>query len=206
MWDKKIDLILASASKIRLKLLKNAGLNPRCHAVDLDEEALKKQYLNDHFSPEKICRLLAKAKAEAIMPENNKGMILGCDQILVCENAIFNKPKNRSETRKTLQKLSGKNHHLISSACLISEQKVYAELNDVASLTMHPLHTRDIENYLDRAGENVMESVGGYHFEGIGIRLFKEVEGDYFTILGLPLIQILNALKNFEAGIINKVH
>ena len=139
--------------------------------------------------------MLAEMKARRISGRAGRVPVLGCDQMLVADGRWFDKPASREDARATLEALSGRRHELISAAVVtIDGARVWHAIGR-ARLTMRPLSPAFIEHYLDRAGEVVLGSVGAYQLEGLGAQLFSKVEGDYFTILGLPLIELLDFLR-----------
>lgn len=184
-------LILASASAIRTTLLRNAGLDFEIIPADVDETALK----NDHQgSPQTLAERLAEAKARQVAAEFPNALVLGADQVLDYEGELLNKPPSLQAACDQLRHLRGGNHQLISAACLIDDGRSNI-LCDTAKLTMRTFSDKFLDDYIERAGESVLSSVGAYQLESIGCQLFDHVEGDYFTILGLPLLKLLALLR-----------
>jgi len=187
------DLILASSSQVRSKLLKNAGIKFSVYPAEIDETKIK----NDSVSVpvDKLTNNLAATKAGVVSNRFKNKIIIGADQILECEGEIFDKPLEKSVARQNLLKLRGKTHQLISSVCVAEDGEIIWSNTDIAKLTMLNLSDDNIDRYLTLAGSSVYSSVGAYRLEDIGIQLFKEIEGDYFTILGLPLLPLLDFLR-----------
>jgi septum formation protein len=186
-------LVLASASASRQRMLKAAGVPFRVYPADLDEPALIAG-LADRGAVA-IAAALARSKALAVSARNPGALVLGGDSVLAFGSQIISKCRDLPELKVLLQKLSGQSHALISAASLARDGAEIWHHTGVARLTMRPLSEAFLDAYLTEGGESLLSSVGGYHYEGRGAQLFERVEGDAFTILGLPLLPVLAALR-----------
>lgn len=189
-------IVLASASKSRADMLKNAGLKIEVSPADIDEFAVRQAMHGSE--PADIAEVLARLKAEAISKSNPSAFVIGADQILALGDEIFEKPENMDEARKTLLKLRGQTHELISAVVLAKDGETIWSHTESAQMTMRDLSPEFIGKYLSAAGERVCSSVGAYQLEALGVQLFSKVQGDFFTILGLPLIPLLTILRENE--------
>jgi septum formation protein len=183
-------LILASKSMARQDMLKRAGYDFDVIPADIDERAV-----SHDRPPEQLAQTLAQAKALDVSRRHPAAMVIGSDQILVFENNVLHKAENASSARKKLQKLRGKKHTLISAVALATEGKIVFSWADTAHLSMKNFNDDVLEKYLSSAGDILTSCVGCYALEGLGIHLFEKIEGDYFTILGMPLLPLINALE-----------
>ena len=188
-------LILASGSATRATLLKNAGVTFATEPSRVDERALEAPLVANGRSPGEIAVALAEAKAIDVSRRQSGTLVIGADQTLDLVGERFTKPANNAEAREQLSRLSAKTHQLHSAVAIAEDGTVLWRHLDSASLTMRALAPAEIDAYLAAAGEHVTASVGGYQVEGLGIRLFEKIEGDHFTILGLPLIPLLDYLR-----------
>jgi septum formation protein len=187
------EIILASASAARAALLGNAGIRFRQKPSSLDE-ASEREMLARSASASEIALHLARKKAEAVRREEPDAVVIGADQVLGFEGRILTKPQCQEEAREQLTRLRGRTHQLHSAAVLLFEDTVQT-FEDSASLTMREFSDSFLDWYLETASQSVLTSVGAYHLEGLGIHLFAETRGDYFTILGLPITPLLNELR-----------
>jgi septum formation protein len=189
-------LILASSSKIRAKLLEAAGLAFIVEPPGLDESIMRQAVGSGRLlSPQDVAEVLARAKAEAVSELARKAYVVGADQVLCLGDTILTKPESMEAARRQLLDLGGKSHMLYSSVALAADGKtVWAETH-MATLTMRKLTPAFVGRYLAAAGEDALASVGAYQIEGLGIQLFDKIDGDYFTVLGLPLLPLLAALR-----------
>jgi septum formation protein len=193
LWIAPQPLVLASKSDIRGKILAAAGLRFGIRPAQIDERAMEaKAGVVDAAA---AARLLARAKADSVAATQAGHLVLGCDQTLARGTERFTKPANRAEASQQLRALRGRTHALHSALALVRDGTVLFEMVDTARLTMRDFSDRFLDDYLDMAGDAALSSVGGYQLEGIGIHLFERVEGDYFTILGLPLLPLLAYLR-----------
>jgi septum formation protein len=188
------DLILASGSEIRAQMLRNAGLSIGIESPRVDEESIKLALLQEEASPRDIADMLAEAKAAKIARKFPDQMVLGCDQVLDFDGRMFSKPATKEEARQHLLELSGKTHKLLSAAVVYHEGKPVWRHVSIARLTMRQLSEGYLDRYLERNWPDIGSSVGGYKLEREGVRLFSRIHGDHFTILGLPLVELLNYL------------
>lgn len=188
------DLILASGSEIRAELLRNAGLTVKIESPRVDEESLKLALEQEQAPPRDIADMLAEAKAAKVARKFPDQLVLGCDQVLDFEGRVFSKPQTLEAAHLQIQSLSGKTHKLLSAAVVYHEGKPVWRHVSVARLTMRQISDAYLESYLSRNWPDVGSSVGGYKLEREGIRLFSRIHGDHFTILGLPLVELLNYL------------
>ncbi|WP_426032340.1 Maf family protein [Cypionkella sp. TWP1-2-1b2] len=187
-------LLLASASPIRLQLLRNAGFEVRAQPARIDEDAIRQALQADAAPPREIADALAEMKARKLAEKNTDALVLGCDQILAFKGRVFGKPETPDEARAQLSEFRGQTHQLISALVLYDGGKPIWRHMSEAKLTMRPLSDSYLDDYLTRNWHSLRESVGGYKLEEEGIRLFSTVEGDYFSILGLPLLPLIGYL------------
>jgi septum formation protein len=184
-------LVLASKSAPRRMLLEAAGIPLAIDPADIDERAAEAAAPADAARPEGAALLLARAKALETAKRNAGRLVLGADQTLALGAERFSKPKSRAAAREQLKTLSGGTHALHSGIAVVRDRHVLFETVSSAHLTMHKLSDAFLDSYLDAAGERVMQSVGGYQLEGLGVNLFAKIDGDHFTILGMPLLPLL---------------
>lgn len=191
-------LVLASGSRSRRQMLEAAGLSFTIAPADLDERAIREILAaNDAtVAPADVAEVLARAKAEAVSRVHPNAMIIGADQILALGDEIFEKPDGLDGARAHLAKLRGCTHQLHSAVVLAEAGAVVWTHVDTATLTMRAFTAAFLDHYLSRAGPIVCDSVGAYQLEGLGVQLFERIEGDYFTILGLPLLPLLAELRS----------
>jgi len=196
--DKNTPIILASNSRFRAELLNNAGIKFSQQAAQIDERAIEEPLQKSQLDASDIAQVLAEAKAQEVSHRFKNALIIGCDQTLSLGDKMFHKPADMKGARQHLLAFSGNTHQLNSSiALVINEQTVWRHVS-TADMTMRKLTPEFIGRYLARAGGDVLMSVGAYQLEGEGINLFEKIQGDYFTIIGLPLLPLLAELRNLE--------
>jgi nucleoside triphosphate pyrophosphatase len=189
-------LILASSSKSRAKLLEAAALAFIVEPPGLDESAMHQAVGGDEaLAPHDVAEVLARAKAEAVSEVAPKAYVIGGDQVLAFGDVIMSKPESMGAARRQLLDLSGKTHTLHTSVAVATNGETIWADTTVATLSMRKLSPEFIGRYLAAAGEEVLSSVGAYQIESIGVQLFEKIDGDYFSILGLPLIPLLDTLR-----------
>src|SRR3984885_1786736 len=194
MWLGNDPLILASQSRARQMLLGNAGIAFEAVPADLDERAV--QQSSGLSAPGEIAALLARQKALAVSAQHSGRFVVGADQTLALGTRLFSKPASRNEAAEQLRGLAGHSHELHSAVAVARDGKILFQAVAIARMTMRQLGDAEIAAYLDEAGEAVTSSVGAYQLEGLGVHLFERIEGDHFTILGLPLLQLLAYLRS----------
>ncbi len=193
LWLLPEPLVLASRSQVRRAMLEAAGIPIEAVTADIDERAVESR--SGPLDATKAALLLAREKARAVAARIGGRFVVGADQTLALGRARFTKPADREAAREQLRTLSGRTHALHSAVAVARDGRVVFSHVEVARLTMRSLSERFLDAYLGAAGAAVSESVGGYQLERLGIHLFERIEGDHFTILGLPLIHLLGFLR-----------
>jgi septum formation protein len=190
-------IILASMSRARREMLAAAGVPFTVEAADVDEPAIRKTLLaaGSAATPPQIADALARAKAEDVSQRHKGSLVIGGDQVLALGTELLTKAKDEATARATLKKLRGKTHELHSAVALAADGKFLWTHTGTARLKMRDFSDAFLEEYLTRAGDRIGQSVGAYELEGLGVQLFDKIEGDYFTILGLPLLPLLAELR-----------
>jgi septum formation protein len=194
LWRGKSPLILASQSRARQTLLANAGIDFEAVAAEIDERAVQQN--SGLSAPGDIAALLAREKALSASARQSGKYVVGADQTLALEKRLFSKPAGRAQAAEQLRALAGQTHELHSAVAVARDGKILFKAADVARMTMRRLGEAEIDVYLNEAGEAVTTSVGAYQLEGLGVHLFERIEGDHFTILGLPLLPLLAFLRS----------
>ncbi|WP_432346059.1 Maf-like protein [Shinella yambaruensis] len=192
-------LILASQSPFRRMLMDNAGLAFETEAADLDERAIETALAARNPTPPEIAQALAIEKAVNVARRNPGALVIGSDQTLSLEGRVFHKPADMAEAKTHLQAMSGRTHSLNCGIALVRDGETLWSHISIAHLTMRPLSGDFIDRHLARVGPRVLASVGAYQLEGEGVQLFERIDGDYFTILGLPLLPLLAKLRDLGA-------
>ena len=195
LWSGGTPLVLASRSPGRRALLEAAGLDPEVVASDIDERALERDHLAGGGSLETLASRLATEKALAVSALRPEAYCLGADQTLIVEGRLLHKSADFGEAARTLAALAGRTHRLISAFCVARAGEAMVVEADHADLTMRPLDAEAIARYLDLAGKSALSSVGAYCIEGLGVHLFERIDGDFATILGIPLLRLLAWLR-----------
>lgn len=195
-------LILASQSKSRQDMLDAAGVDFTSISADVDENAIKNEMRAAGETSKATSMRLAVAKAMDVSAKYPRAYVIGADQILDLKGEWFSKPKDLSLAYKHLKKLRNKTHLLVNGAAIVKNKKVIWCENSIVKVTMRDFSDNFLDYYLNEAGEDVCHSVGAYYLEDMGSQLVKSVEGDFFSVLGLPLLPLLDALRSF--GILQK--
>jgi septum formation protein len=193
LWRGTNPLILASQSRARKMLLANAGLQFETVPADIDEREV--QQASRLSAPGEIAGLLAREKARWVSDRKPGHYVIGADQTLALGHRLFNKPDGRAAAAEQLRMLAGQTHELHSAIAVARDGEILFETIAIARMSMRPMSSDDIRAYLDEAGEAVTSSVGAYQLEGLGVHLFEKIDGDHFTILGLPLLPLLAFLR-----------
>lgn len=196
LWRAPLPLVLASRSAARRAVLEAAGLPFETVSPAVDERAVEAQAAGAEAAPDDVARLLARTKAFAgaalVDPDR---YVIGADQTLALCGTAFHKAPDRAAAKLQLSRLQGRTHMLHSAIAVVREEEVLFETMESAALTMRALSEGEIEAYLDAAGPGILGSVGCYQLESLGVHLFERIEGDHFTILGLPLLPLLGFLR-----------
>ena len=191
-------IILASKSEVRKKILEDNKIICKVEPSNVDEDSVKESLLKEKATPTNISKNLAELKANKISQKFINEIVLGADSIIDLDGEIISKPNNRAEAIEILQKLNGKTHHLVSSVCISKGGFMIWNYTDKASLTMKNMTLLDLEAYLKKISDETLYAYNVYQIEGEGRSLFSKIEGDKDTIMGLPIRQIKEYLKNYN--------
>jgi septum formation protein len=193
------EIVLASASASRSALLRNAGIAFAAKPAAIDERAIEAPLAASGSAPSAIAMALAEAKALAVADNETAALVVGADQVLSLDDRCWHKPASLGEAREQLKALSGRTHELHTAIAAARGGGIAWRHHEAARMTMRRLSPETIEQYLAEVGETAFSSVGAYQIEGAGIRLFEAIDGDYFAILGLPLLPLLGYLRDVGA-------
>lgn len=188
-------IVLASGSSARARMLEQAGISFAVDVAAVDEAAVKAAMAEETGSPARVAEVLAELKAVRVSARHPGLMVIGADQMLDCDGTWFDKPADRAAARDQLLALRGRTHRLTSSVVAVRDGRRLWHHSEAAKLTMRNFSEAFLDQYLEQAGEAVLASVGAYQLEGLGAQLFMLAEGDFFTILGLPLLPLLDFLR-----------
>jgi septum formation protein len=189
------DLVLASASTIRAELLASAGVVFRIESAELDESFLKRTCRAEGRDAADCALALAEAKAREVAARCGRAVVIGADQLLVCGEVWFDKPSDLEQARTQLQALRGRTHELVTAICAVQDGSRLWHAASSPRLTMRHFTDAFLDDYIPAERADILRSVGAYRLEGRGVQLFDRIEGDYFTILGLPLLELLGFLR-----------
>ena len=194
------NFILASSSLSRYKILKNNKLNFTKMKPLCNEEVLKKKLVKNKIIPSKISLSLARLKAQSISKIKTKSLVVGCDTTISLKGALLNKAKNLKDAKSKIKKISGKHHHVCSSASVFFNKKEIWKCTQKTLIKIRPLKEQEINTYLLLAGNQILTSVGCYQIEILGPNIIEEIKGDFFNVMGFPLFPFLNFLKNYKSN------
>ncbi len=202
MTPQKAPLLLASTSSTRQALLTAAGITVSAVSPELDEEPIKLRLRAAGAEVASVVQALARSKAAAVAERHPAAWVIGADQMLVCGENWYDKPGDLAAARRQLRSLSGQTHRLLTAVAVMQGDRLLWQHMSEAALTMRSFDQDFLEDYLQHAGPAILASVGAYQLEGLGAQLFERIEGDHFTILGLPLLPLLEFLRS--AGVIKR--
>ena len=191
-------IILASKSKVRKKILEDNQIDCAVQPSNVNEDAVKESLLKEKASPETISKNLAELKANKVSQNKSQDLVIGADSVIDLEGEIISKPNNRSEALQILEKLNGKTHYLISSVCISKNGSMVWNYTDRASLTMKLMKEEQLRAYLEKISDEALYAYNVYQIEGEGRSLFSKIEGDENTIMGLPIRKIKEYLDNYK--------
>ena len=192
------EIILASKSLVRKKILEENGIKCIVEPSNIDEDLIKESLLKENTTPKLISKNLAELKANKVSQKKNGNLVLGADSIINLNEEIISKPSNREEALTILKKLNGQKHQLISSICVSKNGSMIWNYTDIATLTMKQMSDEELKSYLDKIKDKELYAYNVYQIEGEGRFLFSKIEGDENTIMGLPIKQIKEYLNNFK--------
>jgi septum formation protein len=190
-------LVLASASAIRAAVLRQAGLAIEIMPARVDEAAVKHAQRAERATVDACALALAALKAQQVSRQDAGALVIGADQMLDCDDFWFDKPADRAQAAANLRALRGKTHVLVGAVTVVRDGAVLWQHVARARMTMRPFTDAFLERYLDAAGDAALDSVGAYQLEALGVQLFAHIDGDHFTILGLPLLPLLDFLRQY---------
>ena len=191
-------LILASKSKVRKEILDKNNIFAQVQPSSVDEDSIKQSLLNENASPEIISKNLAELKASRVSQKNFDVLVLGADSVIDLDGEIISKPQNRQEALDILKKLNGKKHYLISSVCIAKNGAMVWNHTDSSELKMKNLNDDELSTYLNKIETKTLIAYGVYQIEADGIELFEYVKGDKDSIMGLPIKEIINYIKQLK--------
>ena len=193
-----VEIILASKSKVRKKILDENNISTLVEPSNVDEDAIKNRLLKEKASPEIISKNLAEIKANKKNQKKNNILVIGADSVIDLDGELISKPENRDEAMNILRKLNGKKHDLVSSVCISNNGLMIWNYTDKATLTMKNMTEKDLKNYLSKITDEALYSYNVYQIEGLGRSLFVDIQGDKDTIMGLPIKKIKEYLANYK--------
>jgi len=193
-----VEIILASKSKVRKKILDENNINNRVEPSNVDEDLIKESLLKDKATPTVISKNLAELKANKVSLKNIDSLVLGADSVIDLEGQLISKPESREEAFEILKKLNGKKHNLVSSVCISKNGSMIWNYSDKATLTMKNLNDNELKNYLSKISDEALYAYNVYQVEGEGKNLFSKINGDENTIMGLPINKIKEYLNNYK--------
>ena len=192
------NIILASGSKVRKKILNENGINCEVVPANIDEEQIKESLVKEKATPEVVSKNLAELKANKVSKKKNDYLVLGADSVIDLNGELISKPTNRNEAFNILEKLNGQKHQLISSVCISKNGSMIWNSTDASTLTMKQLNLNEIKSYLSKIKDKELYAYGVYQIEAGGRSLFSKIEGDEDTIMGLPVKQIKEYLTTLK--------
>ena len=193
-----VEIILASKSKVRKKILDENNINNRVEPSNVDEDLIKESLLKDKATPTVISKNLAELKANKVSLKNIDALVLGADSVIDLEGQLISKPESREEAFQILKKLNGKKHNLVSSVCISKNGSMIWNYSDKATLTMKNFNDNELKNYLSKISDEALYAYNVYQVEGEGKNLFSKINGDENTIMGLPINKIKEYLNNYK--------
>ena len=193
-----VEIILASKSKVRKKILDENNINNRVEPSNVDEDLIKESLLKDKATPTLISKNLAELKANKVSLKNIDALVLGADSVIDLEGQLISKPESREEAFEILKKLNGKKHDLVSSVCISKNGSMIWNYSDKATLTMKNFNDNELKNYLSKISDEALYAYNVYQVEGEGKNLFSKINGDENTIMGLPINKIKEYLSNYK--------
>ncbi|OLP42614.1 Maf family protein [Rhizobium oryziradicis] len=196
-----LPLVLASTSPFRKQLLQQAGLEFTTAAPDIDEREIEARAEHQSLSPLQLADILGREKALAVSRKQMGALVLGGDQVMALGETVYHKPKDLTQARAQLLSLRGATHVLNSSLAFAKDGEIIWSHVSEAQMSVRMFSEKFLDDYLDKVGDKILKSVGGYQIEGMGVQLFSKVNGDYFTIIGVPLFPLLEKLR--ELGVLH---
>ena len=193
-----VEIILASKSKVRKKILDENNINNRVEPSNVDEDLIKESLLKNKATPTVISKNLAELKANKVSLKNIDSLVLGADSVIDLEGQLISKPESREEAFEILKKLNGKKHNLVSSVCISKNGSMIWNYSDKATLTMKNFNDNELKNYLSKISDEALYAYNVYQVEGEGKNLFSKINGDENTIMGLPINKIKEYLNNYK--------